>query len=54
LQAGDRIVKVDGQPLTQWMTFVTLVRDNPGTPFALELKGRESAFADADPGYETR
>ena len=23
LQAGDRIVKVDGQPLTQWMTFVT-------------------------------
>lgn len=28
LQAGDRIVKVDGQPLTQWVTFVMLVRDN--------------------------
>ncbi len=32
LQAGDRIVKVDGQPLTQWVTFVMLVRDNPGNP----------------------
>lgn len=30
LQAGDRIVKVDGQPLDQWQQFVTLVRDNPG------------------------
>ncbi len=38
LQAGDRIVKVDGQPITQWMTFVTLVRDNPGTPLALEIE----------------
>ncbi|SCB79826.1 sigma E protease regulator RseP [Kosakonia oryziphila] len=38
LQAGDRIVKVDGQQLTQWMTFVTLVRDNPGTPLALEVE----------------
>ncbi|MGP3593549.1 sigma E protease regulator RseP [Vagococcus sp. WN89Y] len=38
LQAGDRIVKVDGQQLTQWMTFVTLVRDNPGTSLALEVE----------------
>lgn len=38
LQAGDRIVKVDGQAITQWMTFVTLVRDNPGTPLALEIE----------------
>ncbi len=37
LQAGDRrIVKVDGQPLTQWMKFVTFVRDNPGKPLALQ------------------
>lgn len=27
LQAGDRIVKVDGQPLTQWMKFVTFAHD---------------------------
>ncbi len=38
LQAGDRIVKVDGQPLTQWMTFVNLVRDNPGKALALEIE----------------
>jgi RIP metalloprotease RseP len=30
LQAGDRIVKVDGQPLTQWQVFAAQVRDNPG------------------------
>jgi len=45
LQAGDRIVKVDGQPLTQWMTFVTLVRDNPGTPLALEIERQGSPLS---------
>ncbi|WP_437886908.1 sigma E protease regulator RseP [Phytobacter sp. V91] len=45
LQAGDRIVKVDGQPLTQWMTFVTLVRDNPGTPLALEIERQGSSLS---------
>ncbi|WP_338561288.1 sigma E protease regulator RseP [Erwinia sp. E_sp_B04_7] len=38
LQAGDRIVKVDGQPLDQWQRFVTLVRDNPGTALAVEVE----------------
>jgi len=38
LQAGDRIVKVDGQAIMQWMTFVTLVRDNPGKPLALDIE----------------
>ncbi len=41
LQAGDRIVKVDGQPLTQWVTFVMLVRDNPGKSLALEIERQE-------------
>ncbi|MFS9381566.1 sigma E protease regulator RseP [Citrobacter sp. ANG330] len=45
LQAGDRIVKVDGQPLTQWMTFVNLVRDNPGQPLALEIERQGSALS---------
>lgn len=45
LQAGDRIVKVDGQPLTQWMTFVTLVRDNPGKPLALEVERQGSSLS---------
>ncbi|MCS6067013.1 PDZ domain-containing protein [Klebsiella variicola subsp. variicola] len=40
LQAGDRIVKVDGQPLTQWMTFVNLVRDNPAKRWRWRLNGR--------------
>ena len=43
LQAGDRIVKVDGQPLTQWQAFVAQVRDNPGKNMALEVdRGGES------------
>ncbi|MXP49430.1 sigma E protease regulator RseP [Pantoea sp. Eser] len=37
LQAGDRIVKVDGQPLSQWQAFVAQVRDNPGKSMALEV-----------------
>lgn len=55
LQAGDRIVKVDGQQLTQWMTFVTTVRDNPGTPLALDIERHGSPLSltlipDAKPG----
>jgi regulator of sigma E protease len=42
LQAGDRIVKVDGQPLDQWQRFVTLVRDNPGKALAVEVERQGS------------
>ncbi|MBV8044640.1 sigma E protease regulator RseP [Pluralibacter sp.] len=57
LQAGDRIVKVDGQPLTQWMTFVTLVRDNPGKALQLEIERQGSPLSltlipDTKPGKE--
>lgn len=45
LQAGDRIVKVDGQSLTQWMTFVTLVRNNPDKPLALEIERQGSSLS---------
>lgn len=38
LQAGDRIVKVDGQNLDSWQSFVIQVRDNPGKPIALEVE----------------
>ena len=38
LQAGDRIVKVDGQALTQWQVFAAQVRDNPGKNMALEVE----------------
>jgi regulator of sigma E protease len=38
LQAGDRIVKVDGQVLANWRTFALLVRDNPGKPITLDIE----------------
>lgn len=38
LQAGDRIVKVDGQPVTQWQAFAAQVRDNPGHNMALQVE----------------
>lgn len=38
LQAGDRIVKVGGQSLDGWQTFVLQVRDNPGKPLVLDIE----------------
>ncbi|WP_145476721.1 sigma E protease regulator RseP [Yersinia similis] len=38
LQAGDRIVKVNGQLLDRWQTFVLQVRDNPGQPLVLDIE----------------
>ncbi|MEL4015750.1 sigma E protease regulator RseP [Dryocola clanedunensis] len=38
LQAGDRIVKVNGALINQWTQFVTLVRDNPATSLAVEVE----------------
>ncbi|MEB5923880.1 sigma E protease regulator RseP [Franconibacter daqui] len=57
LQAGDRIVKVEGQPLTMWMTFVTLVRDNPSRPLSIEIERQGSPLSltlipDTKPGNE--
>lgn len=38
LQVGDRIVKVDGQPLTRWSQFASMVRDKPDADIALEIE----------------
>jgi regulator of sigma E protease len=38
LQAGDRIVKVNGALINQWTDFVSLVRDNPGQSLAVEVE----------------
>lgn len=38
LQVGDRIVKVDGQPLTRWSQFASTVRDKPDADIALEIE----------------
>lgn len=40
LQAGDRIVKVNGEPVTLWMDFVYQVRDNPGQPLVIEVESK--------------
>lgn len=45
LQAGDRIVKVGGQPLTQWQQFVAAVRDNPGKPLAVDVERQGESIA---------
>lgn len=45
LQAGDRIVKVDGQILESWQSFVIQVRDNPGKPIRLEVERGGSPVA---------
>lgn len=44
LQAGDRIVKVDGQPVAAWQLFVTQVRDNPGRPLQVSIERQGSAL----------
>lgn len=38
LQAGDRIVSVEGQLLGPWGNFVTLVRESPGKPISLDVE----------------
>jgi regulator of sigma E protease len=38
LQAGDRIVKVDGQPLGRWVTLVKRIHNAPGLPLVLEIE----------------
>lgn len=58
LQAGDRIVKVDGQPLSQWQAFAAQVRDNPGKNMALDIERNGEPVAltltpEAKPGKET-
>ncbi|ORM64154.1 zinc metallopeptidase RseP [Pantoea rodasii] len=57
LQAGDRIVKVDGQPLTQWQAFAAQVRDNPRKNMALDVERNGEPVAltltpEAKPGNE--
>ncbi|MFP1761228.1 sigma E protease regulator RseP [Lonsdalea quercina] len=40
LQAGDRIVKVDGQLLSRWQQFVIAVREHPGERVELSVERR--------------
>ncbi|AWK15040.1 sigma E protease regulator RseP [Candidatus Fukatsuia symbiotica] len=38
LQVGDKIVKVGNQLVNSWSLFVTLIRNNPNKPLALEIE----------------
>lgn len=44
LQTGDRIIKVDGQLLTQWKDFAEQVRDNPGKKMTLEVERNDKTI----------
>lgn len=37
MQAGDRILAVDGQPVDSWETWVEIVRDSPGEALEVEV-----------------
>jgi len=41
LQVGDRIVKLDHQLINDWSLFVTLIRNNPNKPLALEIQRKK-------------
>ncbi|MCR3755977.1 MAG: intramembrane zinc metalloprotease [Sodalis sp. Psp] len=44
LQAGDRIVKVNGQPVTAWQFFVAKVHDNPGQALQVGIERQDRAM----------
>ncbi|KPV41718.1 hypothetical protein AN478_01185 [Thiohalorhabdus denitrificans] len=47
LQAGDRVVAVDGEPVASWHRFLTLVRGSPGEPLEIRVRrdGEERALS---------
>ncbi|UDG80121.1 sigma E protease regulator RseP [Candidatus Steffania adelgidicola] len=44
LQAGDKILTVNGQPVTEWRLFVTQIRDNPGQAICVNIERRGIAI----------
>ena len=50
--SGDRIVKVDGQPLGRWQTLVKRIHDGPGNRWLWRLKETAPLVFDADTGYK--
>nr|AQQ74524.1 hypothetical protein [uncultured bacterium] len=56
LQAGDRIVKVDGRGVESWDEWVTRVRGNPDRPLAVEIErdGQRHSITVTPERVETR
>ena len=46
LLVGDRLTKVNGQPLTDWQQFVTVIQNSPDVPVTIEIRraGGEQTF----------
>lgn len=44
LQTGDRILKVNQQPIADWQQFVKLVRTHPAQPLKIEYQRAEQVF----------
>jgi regulator of sigma E protease len=38
LRSGDRVVRVDGQPIENWEAFVNAIRSHPATPLAITIE----------------
>ena len=38
LQVGDQLSKVNGQPLTDWQQFVTVIQNSPDVPVTIEVR----------------
>lgn len=55
LQAGDRIVAVDGTPINDWMEFVNIVRMSPGQALSLTIeRGSDQQSLTLTPGTNPR
>ncbi len=55
LQAGDRIVAVDGMPINDWMEFVNIVRMSPGQALSLTIeRGSDQQSLTLTPGTNPR
>ncbi|MGR4069920.1 sigma E protease regulator RseP [Halomonas sp. LR3S48] len=51
LRAGDEVVAVNGNPIEEWMDFVSVVRASPGEPLELEVaRGDEHLALTLTPG----
>ncbi|MFV0637204.1 RIP metalloprotease RseP [Mitsuokella sp. WILCCON 0060] len=54
LQNGDRVLAIDGQPISSWSEFVDGVKDNTGNPVDLTIQRGEATFdAEVTPTYDS-
>ena len=55
LQAGDRVLSLNGQSISKWTEFVDVIKDNTGTPVELVVQRGEQQFsATMTPVYDDK